>query len=236
MIPIRDDVPTRLPPVLVLGLIAANVLVFGYQIALDVGGGASGRAGQAFVESFGMVPRALLGGTAAPGGGALPPWLTPFTSMFLHGGLMHLGGNMLYLWIFGNNIEDLLGHGRFVVFYLACGLAASATHVASAPHSTIPVIGASGAISGVLGAYALSYPTARVRAIVPLGFFWTTVHLPAFLLLLLWFVVQVFSGVATAGADGPGVAWWAHIGGFVAGLVLGPALRAHPPVRERLPL
>jgi len=233
MIPVRDDVPTRQRAVLTLALIAANVAVFVHQLSLMGPQGAESDALRVFVERWGFVPgefeRALAGGASSA-----DVWLSPVTSMFLHGGLLHLGGNMLYLWIFGNNVEDLLGRGRYLAFYLVCGLVAVLAHEVSAPGSDVPVIGASGAVSGVLGAYALSYPNARVRTLVPIGFFLTTVYVPAIFFLLFWFVMQVFSGAMQPDAGGAGVAWWAHVGGFVAGAVLARPLRVHPPVRARI--
>jgi rhomboid family protein len=150
---------------------------------------------------------------------ALPASMSLITSMFLHGGFMHLIGNMLYLWIFGNNIEDAMGHGRFIAFYLLCGVIAAMSHAVMEPGSTAPMIGASGAISGVLGAYLLLYPRARVFVLIPLGFFFWRMYVPAGFVLGFWFVLQLLSSTATAGAGG-GVAWFAHIGGFLAGMVL----------------
>ena len=149
---------------------------------------------------------------------AIPAWLTLLTSIFMHGGWMHLIGNMFFLWIFGNNIEDAMGRVRFALFYLVCGLAASFCHILADPDSTIPTLGASGAISGVLGAYLVLYPKARILTMVPLGFFLQMMRLPAALFLPIWFAMQIF-GVLRPSSGG-GVAWWAHIGGFVAGLVL----------------
>jgi rhomboid family protein len=228
MIPLRDDVPTRIAPTMTIVLVALNVAVFLYELSLE--GPRSHGGAEKFIESFAVVPRALLAPRAS-----LRTFLTPFTSMFLHGGFLHIAGNMLYLWIFGNNVEDLLGHGRYLTFYLFCGLVAVATQVATAPHSSVPVIGASGAISGVLGAYAVSYPTARIRTLIPLGFIWTTIHLPAIALLALWFGMQILSGTLQ-GSGGGGVAWWAHVGGFVAGAALVKPFQVRPPVRARIPI
>ncbi|HYB71016.1 MAG TPA: rhomboid family intramembrane serine protease [Candidatus Bathyarchaeia archaeon] len=230
MIPLRDDVPTRIAPTVTVLLVVLNVAVFLYELSLE-GPAARAHGGlEQFIERFAVVPRQLVAPQAE-----LRTWLTPLTSMFLHGGFLHVAGNMLYLWIFGNNVEDLLGHARYLVFYLFCGLVAAATQVATAPTSSVPVIGASGAVSGVLGAYAVSYPTARIRTLIPLGFIWTTVYLPALVLLALWFAMQVFSG-ALQGSGGGGVAWWAHVGGFVAGAVLVKPFRVRPPVRQRIPI
>ncbi len=148
-----------------------------------------------------------------------PAWLTLFTSMFMHGGWMHLIGNMLFLWIFGNNLEDALGKVRFLIFYLACGLVAAAAHVFSAPESLVPTLGASGAIGGVLGGYLLLYPKARIVTLVPLGYIWFTTELPALVFLPIWFAMQ-FLGILGGSMTGGGVAYWAHVGGFAAGLLL----------------
>ena len=170
----------------------------------------------AFFADFALTPAHLTG--------ARNPnvFATPLTSMFLHGGWMHLIGNMLYLWIFGNNIEDACGHIRFIFFYLLAGLAAAGAQIAINPHSTVPMVGASGAISGVLGAYLLLYPRARVLVMLPIFIFIRFFYVPAFLLLLVWFGMQLLSGWATVGNDGGGVAFWAHIGGFAAGMMLIP--------------
>jgi membrane associated rhomboid family serine protease len=229
MIPLRDDVPTRIAPTVTISLVALNVAAFLYELSL--GPGRRGHAGaEAFITSFGVVPRELLAPRVS-----LRTLLTPLTSMFLHGGFLHIGGNMLYLWIFGNNVEDLLGHARYLVFYLFCGFVAVAAHVASAPESAVPVIGASGAIAGVLGAYAVSYPTARIRTLIPLGFLWTTISLPAIVLLALWFAMQIWFGTMQ-GSGGGGVAWWAHVGGFIAGAILIKPFQVRPPVRSRIPI
>jgi membrane associated rhomboid family serine protease len=211
MIPIRDENPTRIRPYVTWGVTALVLAVFVYQLGL---GPADGRW---LVARFGAVPAELTGHT----GGPTPLWLwgTAVTSLFLHGGLLHVGGNLLYLWIFGNNVEEAMGHVRFVVFYLVCGLLATGGHVLAAPDSAVPVIGASGAISGVLGAYAMLFPRARVLTLVPFGFFLHMVHLPAVLLLGFWIVLQVINGLLTPAAAG-GVAWFAHIAGFAAGVVL----------------
>ncbi len=214
MIPLRDDNPTSTKPVLTAALIAANVLVFLYQLSLGP------RAGQALVYQLGAIPSVITGARALPADLAvIPPVFSLFTSMFLHGGLMHIGGNMLYLWIFGNNIEDAMGRLRFFAFYAITGLAASLAHLLSDPGSTIPTIGASGAISGVLGAYLLLYPRARILTLIPLGFFIRIFYIPAGIVLGLWFLFQLLSSSMSGGQAG-GVAWWAHIGGFIAGMVL----------------
>ncbi len=223
MIPIHDDNPVTLTPLVTWTLIGVCVLVFLWQLGLGDHGN------QLAVFRYGVVPAVLLGeGRLPPEVAAVPASLTVFTSMFLHGGFMHLAGNMLYLWIFGNNVEDTLGHGRYLTFYGLCGLAAALTQALYAPDSAIPMIGASGAISGVLAAYLLYYPHARVTMLVPLGFVLYTVRWPAALVLGLWFLVQVGSSLL-ARPDQPGVAWLAHIGGFGAGLLLAAVLR--PPRR-----
>jgi membrane associated rhomboid family serine protease len=223
VIPLKDDVPSQTIPVVTLAAIGLNVAVFFYQLSLQMGmdPGAQ-RAARDFVIEFGVVPCRLTGRCHLLED--FPhPVLTIFTSMFLHGGLLHLGGNMLYLWIFGNNVEDILGHGRFVVFYLASGLAAAVAQTMINPGSAIPVVGASGAVSGVLGAYFLLFPYSTVLTLVTFGFFWRFIHLPAMIVLGLWIVLQFLSGYLSlsvaSGAEG-GVAFFAHIGGFLAGMGL----------------
>ncbi|MBI4610265.1 MAG: rhomboid family intramembrane serine protease [Candidatus Rokubacteria bacterium] len=225
MIPLKDDNPTRTLPVVTVALIAANVLAFLYQVSLEVGADPRAfPAAQAFVLEFGLVPCRLTGACVVPGDSPAP-LVTIFTSMFLHGGLFHIAGNMLYLWIFGNNIEDTLGHGRFIGFYLLSGVAAAVAQTAVGPTSTVPMIGASGAVSGVLGAYLVLFPHARVLTLVTFGFFIRIVPIPAMIVLGFWIVVQFMNGLITFGSgERGGVAWFAHIGGFVAGLVLLAAL------------
>ena len=229
MFPLRDDNPTERTPFVTIALIVVNILVFLWEVSLPV------PAREAMFQNLALVPRYLTQGAAfdAP----IPPVLTIVTSMFLHGGFMHVGGNMLYLWIFGNNIEDRLGSGRFLLFYLICGTAAALLQVAMAPASRIPMVGASGAIAGVLGAYILLFPHARVLILFIFGFFLRTSYVPAMIVLGLWFVMQLFSGVGSLGvptrADTGGTAFFAHIGGFVAGLVLVKLFERGPP-RMRL--
>jgi membrane associated rhomboid family serine protease len=176
--------------------------------------------GQLFVYQYGAIPAVLFGSESLPPEAAvLPASLTLLTSMFLHGGFMHLIGNMLYLWIFGNNIEDAMGHARFILFYIVCGIAAALTHAWMDPGSAIPMIGASGAISGVLGAYLLLYPRAHVLVLIPLGFFTRMMYIPAGFVLGFWFLLQLLNSGLAAGGGG-GVAWFAHIGGFIAGMIL----------------
>lgn len=209
MIPIRDENPTRRPPLVTVLLIAINAAVFLLEVVQ------SPSAQTQFVYTWGAIPsqltRDLLQLPAPPA-----HWLTLISSMFLHGGLGHLGGNMLYLWIFGNNIEDYLGHFRFLLFYLLCGLLAALTHAATDPSSAVPMIGASGAISGVLGGYLLLHPRANVVVLVFFVFFIRTIRVPAALVLGLWFLMQL-TGIL-GGSDG--IAIFAHIGGFLAGLLL----------------
>ena len=210
MIPLKDDNPTAITPVVTIGLIAVNIIVFLYQWSLGPNGE------QDFVFAFGATPAALFGGQAVS---SIPPSLTLISSMFIHGGIMHIAGNMLYLWIFGDNIEDVMGHGRFIVFYLLCGVAAAYAHAVTAPSSGVPMIGASGAISGVLGSYLVLFPRARVLTLVPLGFFTQFVHVPASVMLGLWIVIQFVNGTFGLSGTGGGIAWFAHVGGFVTGMI-----------------
>lgn len=225
-LPLKDINPTRRRPIVTYSLIAANVAVFIYQISLG------NRLGAMFVTSYGATPYEIahmtdLVGQVKQGAslihypGPHPIFLTLFTSMFMHGGFAHLGGNMLFLWIFGNNVEDILGPFKFSIFYLAGGLAAHALHIASNPASTIPTIGASGAISGLLGAYLIAFPHARILTLVFLGFFIRMAVLPAFVIIIYWFVIQFIFGLVSLGGTGEGgVAWFAHVGGFLAGIAL----------------
>ena len=206
VIPLRDTIPSSRVPVVNYTIIAVNVAVFLHEATL-------GRRSEAFLFTYGLVPREFM-------------VTTLFTSMFVHAGWLHVLGNMLYLYIFGDNVEDRLGHIRYVVFYLLCGAAAGATHALTAVHSGVPVVGASGAIAGVSGAYFLFFPTSRVVTLVPIFLFVQIIEIPAVFFLFMWFVWQVVSGVATLGAASRGgVAVWAHVGGFVAGMIVGPLLR-----------
>ena len=200
MIPLRDVIPTRTWPVVTVALIALNVLVFLHEQTLG------DRAFELFVREWGLVPVAFA-------------WDRVVTSMFLHGGWAHIGGNMLYLWIFGDNVEDRLGHVRYLVFYLLCGAFAALAQTYIQSESVVPMIGASGAISGVLGAYIVLFPHSRVLTIVPIVFFIQLLEVPAIVLLGLWFLMQLFSGVGSLGAraDVGGVAFWAHVAGFASG-------------------
>ena len=215
MIPLKDRNPRRLFPIVTIFLIAVNIFVFFYDLSLGI-------KLERFIFYFSVTPSAI---HQVLHSNIFRPFvfITLITSLFLHGGWLHLGGNMLYLWIFGDNVEDKLGHFRFLVFYLICGIAASALHIYFEPTSLIPTIGASGAISGVLGAYIILFPRARVLTLIPIFIFIQIVELPAYIIIGLWFVLQFFNGMlslkyATAGMGG--VAWWAHIGGFISGLIL----------------
>ncbi|HEX6199963.1 MAG TPA: rhomboid family intramembrane serine protease [Thermoanaerobaculia bacterium] len=215
MIPLRDDEPSHSKPVVTIVLIAVNVAFFLYELSL-------GPRLQEFLMSAAFVPARMFDG-GAPGGGGLQLG-GALLSMFLHGGWAHIGGNMLFLWIFGDNVEDRLGHLRFIVFYLACGLAATYAQAVAQPDLAVPTVGASGAIAGVLGAYLLLFPTARIHTLLFLGFLITSIEVPALVYLPVWFLLQLLSGVAALGAytsaETGGVAWFAHIGGFVAGPLL----------------
>ncbi len=214
MIPLHDDNPTHIKPVITIFFIVICVLVFLWQLSLGSDGS------QRMIMSLGVIPAVLLDKSQlSPELYFLPAELTMLTSMFMHGGFMHLAGNMLYLWIFGNNIEDSMGHIKFIIFYFLCGFAAVFGQVLHNPESVIPMIGASGAISGVLGAYLLIYPKARVLVVIPLGFYPLLLRLPAMLVLGVWFAIQIGSSLMSNAEEG-GVAWFAHIGGFIAGMIL----------------
>jgi len=219
MFPIADDNPRIDTPMVTWSIIAVCVLVFFWQFSLGQTGG------EIAVYQFGMIPARLFGtATLDPALAEVPAWATVLTSMFMHGGWMHLGFNMLFLWIFGDNVEDSMGHGRYLAFYLLCGVAAALAQVFVNPDSTIPMVGASGAISGVLGAYLLLHPRATVRTIIFLGVFATMMHLPALIVLGLWFLLQLVSAAFSTSGE-PGVAFWAHVGGFVAGMALVPLFK-----------
>lgn len=217
MIPLRDTQPSHHFPVVTVGLIAVNVLAFLYQISLDE------FSLNHFVAEYGLVPRRLQ--------------LTDFvTNIFLHGGWWHLIGNMWFLWIYGDNIEDILGRGKFLLFYVLCGVAAGLVHVLFNLDSRVPTIGASGAIAGIMGAYLVKFPHSRILTLVPVIIFITTMEIPAWLILLYWFVLQFFSGVGTIGQshlNQGGVAWFAHVGGFLAGIALIYLLRPQAKYRGR---
>lgn len=222
MIPLRDDVRIRDTPIAVALLIATNVAAFLFVVSLDAADAAS------LFDRWALVPREFLRGAVQPAATRQMTWLTPVSSMFLHASLLHLAGNMLTLWIFGSVVEDLLGRARFLVFYLACGLAAAAIQVASDPAAYVATVGASGAISGLLGAYAVSYPSARLRLAVP------PLRVPALLFLTLWIAIQVASALQTRGDTAVGIAWWAHVGGFLAGITLVRSMWVRKPTRSRL--
>jgi membrane associated rhomboid family serine protease len=222
MIPISDENPTRLTPLVTWGIILACVVTFLWQLSF------SESDGEALFFSLGFVPRNLFDSAMTQTVYGIPrPLLTLITSMFLHGGFLHLGGNMLYLWIFGNNVEDAMGHVRFLLFYLACGIAAALAEGIVNLHSALPMVGASGAISGVLAAYVLIYPRARVTVIIPLGILLYPTKISAFYVIGFWFVLQLLNGVGTT-LGAPGTAWWAHVGGFAAGFLLTPFLSHFP--------
>ncbi|HEX2091570.1 MAG TPA: rhomboid family intramembrane serine protease [Longimicrobiaceae bacterium] len=211
MIPLRDENPTEITPLITLAFIALNLAAW-----FMLQGAGTPQALEASVIAFGTVPCEVTGACPAEGLG----WSAILTSMFMHGSWEHILGNMLFLWVFGNNIEDSMGHLRFIVFYLVCGIAAALAHIYLSPNSRIPAVGASGAISGVMGAYIVLYPRVRVQTWIPPFFM---VNLNAFFLLAYWFVIQLFTGVVSFGpemGEQGGVAVWAHVGGFVAGLAL----------------
>jgi len=220
VVPLRDENPTQNTPHVTYTLILINILIFLYELSLPPA------QLQQFFDTWAIVPLQL---TASFTGQASPQeWATLITSQFLHGGILHIGGNMLYLWVFGNNIEEQLGKGRFVIFYLGCGILAALAQWIFAPLSEVPTLGASGAIAGVMGAYILRFPRAYILTLLPLFFFITTVRVPALFFLGFWFVQQALYGLASLGASADvgagGVAYWAHAGGFIFGIILGPLL------------
>src|SRR5678816_447217 len=217
MIPLRDVIPSRTTPYITISLVVINALVFLYQLSL--GGDINN-----FVFTYGLVPADF-------------SWINVLTSMFLHGGFLHVAGNMLYLWIFGDNVEDRMGHGRFLAFYLLCGAAAAIGQTLTVPVSMVPMVGASGAIAGVMGAYFILYPRSRIVTLFPLFIVFPIVEVPAIFFLGIWFVMQLLSGVgsiaaATAGEPSGGVAFWAHVAGFAAGVIGVFAFRR--PQRQRV--
>ena len=215
MIPLRDSQPSRSTPVITIIIIVLNALAFFYELALDP------YSRNYFIAHYGVVPARL-------------QLLDLLTSMFLHGGWMHLIGNMWFLWIYGDNIEDILGPVQYVVFYLGCGVAAAMTQVFLTPGSHVPTIGASGAIAGVMGAYLVKFPHSRIVTLLPLFIFWTTVEIPAFFILAYWFVIQLFSGATTIASHAQGgVAWFAHVGGFLTGILLIYVMKTNAPWRSR---
>ena len=204
MIPLRDTQPSYTFPFVTVAIIALNVLAFLYEFTMDP------YEFNFFIAHHGVIPARL-------------QWVDVLTSIFLHGGWLHLIGNMWFLWIYGDNVEDILGHAQYLVFYLLCGLAATMVHVLFNADSRVPTIGASGAIAGVMGAYVVKFPHSKITTLVPVVVFITTMEIPAYLILLYWFVIQFFSGVGSMGhshLSQGGVAWFAHIGGFLAGVAL----------------
>jgi membrane associated rhomboid family serine protease len=215
-LPLYDDNPIRRTPVVTYALIGMCIGAFLWQL---------GQNENVVAYRYGMVPAVLFGyAELPPAVAAIPPWATVFTSMFLHGGWLHLGGNLLFLWIFGNNVEDLLGRGRYLLLYLGSGVAAAMSQALADKLSEMPMIGASGAIAGVLGAYLVTYPRANVHTFVWIIIFFWIVTVPAWILLGFWFAGQLLSGIES-GVHSPGVAFWAHVGGFIAGIVLYLMLR-----------
>jgi membrane associated rhomboid family serine protease len=222
VVPLRDDNPTRIVPVVTYALIALNIAAFVHELRL----GPEGL--EAFFRVWAVVPRELSAyfageSTSLP----FPAWITLITSQFLHGGFLHIAGNMLFLWIFGNNVEDKLGHVKFLIFYLACGALAGLSQWFFSMSSVVPSLGASGAIAGVMGAYILRFPKAEILTLLPLGFLFWTIRIPAVFFLGFWFVQQAFYSMASLNVPsnlGGGIAYWAHAGGFVFGAILGPML------------
>jgi len=220
MIPLRDSQPSYSRPVVTIAIIAVNVLAFFFEISLDP------FSRNHFIAWYGVIPDRL-------------DYITLATSMFLHGGWMHLIGNMWFLWIFGDNVEDILGPAKFLLFYLVCGVAAALVQVATNPYSRVPTIGASGAIAGVMGAYLVKFPHSRILTLVPIFVFFTTFEIPAFFMLLYWLFLQFFSGVGSIGyshLQQGGVAWFAHVGGFATGVALIYLLRPRDRFRRRYDL
>ncbi len=204
MIPLRDTQPSYTFPFVTVAIIVLNVAAFLYEFSMDP------YELNFFIAHYGVIPTRF-------------QWMDVLTSIFLHGGWMHLIGNMWFLWIYGDNVEDILGHSQYLLFYLLCGVAATMVHVAFNADSRVPTIGASGAIAGVMGAYVVKFPHSRITTLVPITIFLTTVDIPAYFILLYWFVIQFFSGVGSVGhshLSQGGVAWFAHVGGFLAGVVL----------------
>ena len=229
MIPYRDQPERRrrTTPYVMLTLVVLNVLVFLYELSLGAGV-------ENFIAGLGVVPYEITTGTKIGPGSGIPPFLTVLTSMFIHAGFLHIAGNMLFLWVFGDNVEDILGHWTFLVLYVACGIFAALAHVATDPFSPVPSIGASGAIAGVLAAYMLLFPRATVDALIV----FLPVRIPALLLIGFWIVWQLFNGLASLGvstAQTSGVAYWAHIGGFFTGLLITLTLRAAGLIGKRPP-
>jgi len=213
MIPLRDNIHPNIIPFVTVTLIAANIGVFVYELRWTPA------ELNAWVSLFGMIPSRF---TTAFSTLSLNPaaYFSLVTNLFLHGGWMHIIGNLWFLWLFGSSVEYCLGHANFLLFYFVCGIIANLTQVAFDPTSTIPIIGASGAISGILGAYAICFPRAKIKTLLPLFFIFTIIEIPAFAFLAIWFVYQLQSGAASQAMGGSGIAWWAHVGGFVSGALL----------------
>lgn len=225
MVPLRDKNPVYITPFVTYGLIAANIFVFILEIRLNPA------QLNRFFDTWALVPVEFTASvTQRTVNSPFPEWMTLFTSQFLHGGLLHIAGNMLFLWIFGNNVEERLGHLRYLVFYLACGALAALAQWFVSAYSEVPSLGASGAIAGVMGAYILRFPNAKITTLIPLWIFFWTADIPAFFFIGIWFVQQAFAGVASLEADSAvgmangGIAYWAHAGGFIAGAILGPMM------------
>lgn len=226
MIPLRDNIPSSRFPVMTVLLIVINLLIFLYETSLPL------PDREALIRTYGLVPRDVLDVWPSLAPDVSGSYLPMITAMFLHAGWLHVLGNMLFLWVFGDNVEDLVGPWRFLGFFLAAGLVGNLAHALANPASLLPTVGASGAVAGVLGAYMVSFPRARVLALVPILFFVTTAEIPAVFFLALWFLLQIASGVLSLGVPtSGGVAWWAHIGGFVAGAMLIMVLRERRYVR-----
>ncbi len=213
MIPLKDDIPSYRPPIITVSLITINCLIYLYLLSL-------GEGYQLALVKWGAIPFEVTHGVELTPELSSSIPLSVFSSMFLHGGFFHLAGNMLYLWIFGDNVEDQLGHAKFFVFYVLCGLAASILHIFSTPNSKVPMVGASGAIAGVLGAYMIRFPHARILTLIFFGFFIRIVAVPALFVLGFWFILQLLYALPSIGSTSGGVAWFAHVGGFLAGILL----------------
>lgn len=215
MIPLRDSQRSRRFPLVTVTMIIINILVFAYELTL------TRPELDRFYTTFGLVPARMGSIPVMLLQGEVAAIMTLLTAAFIHGSWIHIGGNMLYLWVFGDNVEERMGRARFIVFYLVTATLANLAHLLANPASTVPTVGASGAVAGVLGAYLISFPRARVLALIPLGIFFTITEVPAILFLILWFVLQLASGLMSLGVQAVGgVAWWAHIGGFLSGMVL----------------
>lgn len=213
MIPLRDSARSRSFPYVNIIIIILNLVVYINEVMLE-----PYQLNQ-FFYTYGLVPADVM--NAIYTGAALTPVLVNFiTATFVHGGWFHVLGNMLFLWVFGDNVEDRLGHGKYLLFYLAAGVAGGVAHIMTNPASTVPVVGASGAVAGVLGAYIIAFPRSRILALVPLFIIFFLTEIPAVVFIALWFVLQLFNGVASLGGAATPVAWWAHIGGFLIGVLL----------------